>query len=41
MEYNGEYYTEDDYREMCELADYWGDDCLTEDEQYIVNHFPR
>ena len=32
---------EDDYEELCERADYFGEDALTEDEQYFIDNYHR
>lgn len=32
---------EDDYEELCERADYFGEDALTEDEQYFIETYHR
>ena len=34
-----EQYTREDYEELCERADFFGMSSLTEDEQYVVDHF--
>lgn len=39
MEFNGEFYTEDDYHDICRQVDFWGEVSLTEDEQYVYHHF--
>ena len=30
---------EDEYRELCERADYYGMESLTEEEQYFLIHY--
>lgn len=34
-----EQYDEDMYNDLCERADFYGMDSLTEDEQYVVDNF--
>lgn len=34
-------YFEEDYEELCERADYFGEDSLTEDEQYFIDNYHR
>ena len=33
----GNIVTDEEYEEICECADYWGMESLTEEEQIIVN----
>lgn len=39
MEFNGKFYTEDDYYCICSRVDYWGESSLTEEEQHVYHHF--
>lgn len=34
-------YDEEDYEDLCERADYYGMESLTEDEQYVVDNFRK
>lgn len=35
--FHGEHYTQDDYEMLCDRADFFGMDALTEDEQVVIN----
>ena len=41
MDINGVYYDDDDYERLCDQADYWGMDSLTEDEQFFITTYSR
>lgn len=34
-------YSEDDYQELCKRADALGMCCLSEEEQYVLEHYSR
>lgn len=36
-----ENYTEEDFEMLCERADFYGMDALTEDEQYVVDNWSK
>ena len=40
IEVNGVIYDRDDYERICDQADYWGMDSLTEDEQVVLMNYP-
>lgn len=41
IEVNGVFYDRDDYERLCDQADYWGMDSLTEDEQVVLATYSR